>query len=150
MSPATQTAPWDALLAAGRADERLVKESYEGARRAVLVDPPPLHPQLLEALAQQGVEQLYLHQERAVRAAMAGPFIVTTGTASGKSMCFNLPTINQLLARPTSRALYLYPTKALAQDHARALGTFGLGKKLRPAIYDGDTCLLYTSPSPRD
>ena len=70
---------------------------------------------------------------------MTGPFIVTTGTASGKSMCFNLPTINQLLAVPTSRALYLYPTKALTQDQYRTLVGFGLGKRVRPGIYDGDT-----------
>ncbi|MFN8204436.1 MAG: DEAD/DEAH box helicase [Solirubrobacteraceae bacterium] len=128
--------PWTELLAAGRADGRLVREAYEGARRAVLEPPPPLHPQLLEKLPPDG---LYAHQTRAVQAAMTGPFIVTTGTASGKSMCFNLPTLNQLLTVPTSRALYLYPTKALAQDQYRALVAFGLGRRVRPAIYDGDT-----------
>ncbi|MEZ5120344.1 MAG: DEAD/DEAH box helicase [Solirubrobacterales bacterium] len=128
--------PWAELLAAGRADGRLVREDYEGARRAVLEPPPPLHPQLLEKLPPDG---LYAHQARAVAAAMTGPFIVTTGTASGKSMCFNLPTLNQLLTVPTSRALYLYPTKALAQDQYRALVAFGLGRRVRPAIYDGDT-----------
>ncbi len=128
--------PWAEVLAAGRADGRLVREEYEGARRAVHVAPPPLHPRLLEALPGDG---LYAHQAHAVEAAMEGPFIVTTGTASGKSLCFNLPTINQLLAVPTSRALYLYPTKALAQDQARALLAFGLGKSVRPSIYDGDT-----------
>jgi DEAD/DEAH box helicase domain-containing protein len=131
-----QTEPWADILAAGRADERLVREEYEGARRAVLTQPPPLHPQLLEKLPPDG---LYIHQARAVEAAMTRPFIVTTGTASGKSMCFNLPTLNHLLQTSTGRALYLYPTKALAQDQARALGTFGLGNRVRPAIYDGDT-----------
>jgi DEAD/DEAH box helicase domain-containing protein len=65
--------------------------------------------------------------------------IVTTGTASGKSMCFNLPTLDVLCRDPKARALYLYPTKALAQDQARALHAFGLAKQVRPAIYDGDT-----------
>src|SRR3712207_4497370 len=70
---------------------------------------------------------------------MEGDFVVTTGTASGKSMCFNLPTLSHLLQEPTARALYLYPTKALAQDQARALHSFGLHRSIRPAIYDGDT-----------
>ncbi|HXC23529.1 MAG TPA: DEAD/DEAH box helicase, partial [Solirubrobacteraceae bacterium] len=65
--------------------------------------------------------------------------IVTTGTASGKSLCFNLPTLDALCRDAFSRALYLYPTKALAQDQARAINAFGLTKQVRPAIYDGDT-----------
>ena len=64
--------------------------------------------------------------------------IVTTGTASGKSLAFNLPVMDAIARDAKTRALYLYPTKALAQDQARALGSFGL-KGLRPAIYDGDT-----------
>ncbi|UGS38917.1 DEAD/DEAH box helicase [Capillimicrobium parvum] len=135
-SRAATVEPWEELLASGRDDGRLVREAYEGARRPVLEAPPPLDPRLLEKLPADG---LYAHQARAVEAAMTGPFIVTTGTASGKSMCFNLPTINQLLAVPTSRALYLYPTKALTQDQYRTLVGFGLGKRVRPGIYDGDT-----------
>jgi DEAD/DEAH box helicase domain-containing protein len=54
-------------------------------------------------------------------------------------MCFNLPTLHHLLSEPAARALYLYPTKALAQDQARALQGFGLTRQIRPAIYDGDT-----------
>jgi DEAD/DEAH box helicase domain-containing protein len=64
--------------------------------------------------------------------------IVTTGTASGKSLAFNLPVVNAIAGDPKIRALYLYPTKALAQDQARVLASFRL-KGLRPAIYDGDT-----------
>src|SRR5205814_56117 len=71
--------------------------------------------------------------------AFEGPTIVTTGTASGKSLCFQLPTLQTLTSDRTARALYLYPTKALAQDQARALHAFGLHKHVRPAIYDGDT-----------
>ncbi len=71
--------------------------------------------------------------------ATRGPTIITTGTASGKSMCFNLPTLHILCEQALARALYLYPTKALAQDQARALAAFGLTKRVRPAIYDGDT-----------
>ena len=64
--------------------------------------------------------------------------IVTTGTASGKSLAFNLPVLDAIAQEPKMRALYLYPTKALAQDQARALSALGL-KGLKPAIYDGDT-----------
>jgi DEAD/DEAH box helicase domain-containing protein len=90
-------------------------------------------------LARLGIERLYSHQAKAVRAAWNGPTIITTGTASGKSMCFNLPTLDVLCRDPRARALYLYPTKALAQDQARALSAFGLTKRVHPAIYDGDT-----------
>ena len=54
-------------------------------------------------------------------------------------MCFNLPTLDVLLRDPRARAIYLYPTKALAQDQARAIAAFGLGRAVRPSIYDGDT-----------
>jgi DEAD/DEAH box helicase domain-containing protein len=139
MAATRQTHPWSDLLEAGRADERLVREAFEGATRPLLEDVPPLHPKLVEALGRVGIDQLYQHQAEAVEAAMAGDFIVTTGTASGKSLCFNLPTLHALLSKPTARALYLYPTKALAQDQARALNAFGLTRQVRPAIYDGDT-----------
>jgi DEAD/DEAH box helicase domain-containing protein len=131
--------PWSALLDAGRKDGRLVREANEGPGKATLVEPPELHPQVLEALSRMGIERLYEHQARAIEAAAGGTTIVTTGTASGKSMCFNLPTLNQLCCIPSARALYLYPTKALAQDQARALTGFGLTRTVRPAIYDGDT-----------
>jgi DEAD/DEAH box helicase domain-containing protein len=132
--------PWSALLDDGRADGRLVRGASEGPTAATLVDPPAdLHPDVLAALGRAGIERLYSHQARALHAAWEGPLIVTTGTASGKSLCFNLPTLEVLCRDAHARALYLYPTKALAQDQARALARFGLGDRLRPAIYDGDT-----------
>ncbi|HYM45058.1 MAG TPA: DEAD/DEAH box helicase [Solirubrobacteraceae bacterium] len=132
--------PWTALLDEGRADERLVREAREGPGRARLVDvPAELHPEVLAALRRIGIERLYSHQAQAVYAATEGPTIVTTGTASGKSLCFNLPTLHILCEQARARALYLYPTKALAQDQARALHAFGLARRVRPAIYDGDT-----------
>jgi DEAD/DEAH box helicase domain-containing protein len=132
--------PWSALLEDGRADGRLVRGASEGPTAATLVDPPAdLHPDVLAALGRAGIERLYSHQARALEAAWGGPLIVTTGTASGKSLCFNLPTLEILCRDAHARALYLYPTKALAQDQARALARFGLGDRLRPAIYDGDT-----------
>jgi DEAD/DEAH box helicase domain-containing protein len=132
--------PWSALLEAGRADERLVREAFEGAREPDVVPVPgDLHPALLEALDRVGIDGLYRHQADALDAAARGHVIVTTGTASGKSLCFNLPTLDVLCTDAKARALYLYPTKALAQDQARAMNGFGLHKQVRPAIYDGDT-----------
>ena len=132
--------PWSSLLDAGRGDGRLVREAREGPGRARLAEPPQeLHPDVLAALERVGIERLYSHQRDAVYAAWKGPTIFTTGTASGKSMCFNLPTLDVLCRDARARALYLYPTKALAQDQARALATLGLGDRVRPAIYDGDT-----------
>jgi DEAD/DEAH box helicase domain-containing protein len=135
--------PWSDLLDRGRADERLVREAREDwspAHPARLVDlPAELHPDVLAALGRVGIERLYSHQAQALHAAWVRPTIVTTGTASGKSLCFQLPTLDVLCRDTRARALYLYPTKALAQDQARALASFGLTERVRPAIYDGDT-----------
>ena len=117
-----------------------MREAMEGPGPGTLVAAPEeLHPELLAALERIGIMSLYSHQEEAIRAAWRGPTIVTTGTASGKSMCFNLPTLDVLCRQTRARALYIYPTKALAQDQARALAGFGLPRRVRPAIYDGDT-----------
>jgi DEAD/DEAH box helicase domain-containing protein len=133
--------PWAALLEEARGDRRLVGEAFEHARTARFAElPPALHPALLASLRAAGIARLYSHQAHALEAAWRGPTIVTTGTASGKSLCFNLPTLDTLLRDAKARALYLYPTKALAQDQARAIGTLGLSAaQIRPAIYDGDT-----------
>ena len=131
--------PWDALLEEGRSDERLVTQAREPARAADSVPvPDDLHPALRDGLAAAGIQSLYAHQAQALEAAAEHPVVVTTGTASGKSLCFNLPVLDVLCSDTRARALYLYPTKALAQDQARALHALKL-KALRPAIYDGDT-----------
>jgi DEAD/DEAH box helicase domain-containing protein len=135
-----ETEPWAALLETGRSDERLVHEDSYGARSARLVSlPDELNATVRSALHRAGVTHLYAHQADALRNAFEGPTIITTGTASGKSLCFQLPTLEVLTSDRTARALYLYPTKALAQDQARALHAFGLARVIRPAIYDGDT-----------
>ena len=101
--------------------------------------PDDLDPRVASALVAQGITGLYTHQAETWEALRAGGnAIVTTSTASGKSLAFNLPVLDLLAREPKSRALYLYPTKALAQDQARALGEFGV-KGVKPAIYDGDT-----------
>src|SRR5829696_1135410 len=131
--------PWDELLEAGRTDERLVTQSAVNARPGSEAPiPEELHPEVAEALRGRGIERLWSHQAEAIHAAWAGPTIVTTGTASGKSLCFQLPTLDVLCRDARARALYLYPTKALAQDQARALNALGVDRA-RPAIYDGDT-----------
>jgi DEAD/DEAH box helicase domain-containing protein len=131
--------PWDALLEAGREDERLVMQASQHPRPPRLTAiPDELHPDVADALRARGMDSLWAHQSEALFAGWAGPTIVTTGTASGKSLCFNLPTLDVLCRDPRARALYLYPTKALAQDQARALNALGVAQA-RPAIYDGDT-----------
>jgi DEAD/DEAH box helicase domain-containing protein len=140
MTKTASQLPWSDLLETGRQDSRLVRETREAPGKARKVDPPAeLHPEVLAALERIGITKLYSHQANAVYSAWEGPTIVTTGTASGKSMCFNLPTIDTFCRDPRARAIYMYPTKALAQDQARALAGFGLPRQVRPAIYDGDT-----------
>lgn len=130
--------PWDGLLKTG-ADEQVVTTAREGARRGSPTPlPDELHPSLRAALTGAGIEALWSHQRDMLDAARRGHAIVTTGTASGKSLAFNLPVLDTLASDPSARALYLYPTKALAQDQARGLARIG-GRFLRHAIYDGDT-----------
>jgi len=130
------TSPWGDLLQG----EEIAYLGSEPAREARLAPlPDELHPRVLEALAAQGIDELYTHQRAAWDAAARGEHVVvTTGTASGKTLAFNLPVLDAIAHEPKQRALYLYPTKALAQDQLRSLSTFRL-PKLRAAIYDGDT-----------
>jgi DEAD/DEAH box helicase domain-containing protein len=130
------TSPWGDLLQG----EEIAYLGSEPAREARLAPlPDELHPRVRDALAAQGIDQLYTHQREAWDAAANGEHIVvTTGTASGKTLAFNLPVLDAIAREPKQRALYLYPTKALAQDQLRSLSTFRL-PRLRAAIYDGDT-----------
>jgi DEAD/DEAH box helicase domain-containing protein len=116
----TVVATWNELLA-GDELAHLATEPAREARTAPL--PDSLQPALREALAGRGIHELYAHQAASYAAARArGNVIVTTGTASGKTLAFNLPVLDALAADRHARALYLYPTKALAQDQARSLG----------------------------
>jgi DEAD/DEAH box helicase domain-containing protein len=102
----------------------------------------PLHPALADALRRGGVTGLYSHQAAAVNAVRAGNSIsVATSTASGKTLCYNIPVLESILSDRRARALYLFPTKALAQDQLRVLGD--LTRENMPgltcATFDGDT-----------
>jgi DEAD/DEAH box helicase domain-containing protein len=130
---AVELARWTDLL---EVDEiaHLASEPAHRARVAPL--PDDLHPRVGEALP---FDALYVHQRETWDAARRGEHVVvTTGTASGKTLAFNLPVLDAIARDPKLRTLYLYPTKALAQDQARTLATFRL-PRTRAAIYDGDT-----------
>ncbi|MFH2116405.1 MAG: DEAD/DEAH box helicase [Spirochaetota bacterium] len=104
--------------------------------------PTELDPRLVTALRGRGVERLYSHQREAWDMARAGrDFVVVTPTASGKTLCYNLPVAQALLEDPEARALYLFPTKALSQDQQAELNALiGAGKlPVKAATYDGDT-----------
>jgi DEAD/DEAH box helicase domain-containing protein len=124
---------WEGLLS-GEELAYLGTEPARQARFAAL--PDDLDARVRDAV---GVDRLYAHQRAAWDAARAGEHVmVTTGTASGKTLAFNLPVLDALAREPKTRALYLYPTKALAQDQFRTLAGCRV-PHLRPAIYDGDT-----------
>ncbi len=111
--------------------------------------PAAMHPALAAALQQRGIDHLYSHQVEAFEAARAGEsVVVTTGTASGKSLAYLLPVIQSVLEDPSARTLLLFPTKALTQDQLR--GVLGLVDHLATrtdhavprigtGVYDGDT-----------
>src|SRR5947209_5790340 len=100
----------------------------------------PLAPDLQRRLGALGIDRLYSHQAEAVNAARGGEHVtVVTATASGKTLCYNLPVLDAILGDPRARAFYLFPTKALAQDQLNKLNDFGLFPTVRFATYDGDT-----------
>ena len=104
--------------------------------------PADLSDALRNALRARGIDALYTHQARAYTAIREGRhLVVVTPTASGKTLCYNLPVLQRILEKPASRALYLFPTKALAQDQLAELGALAahLGVEVRADTYDGDT-----------
>jgi len=122
-------------------DDQIVAWQRMPAREAAyapLAPPPP--PALRDALAAQGVTAFYTHQAEAIAAARENrDVVVVTGTASGKTLCYNVPVIERVLMSRRSRALYLFPLKALAQDQLRKIEALGLWKEVRAGTYDGDT-----------
>jgi DEAD/DEAH box helicase domain-containing protein len=108
--------------------------------------PDATDPRLVKAIGSRGISQLYTHQAEAIAHTMAGRNVVTiTPTASGKTLCYNVPVMDAILKDPSTRALYLFPTKALAQDQlaelhqmAEMIGAEG-GGDIGVFTYDGDT-----------
>ena len=104
--------------------------------------PESLHPALRQVLGARGVDRLYIHQAESIRLIGEGKnVVVVTPTASGKTLCYNLPVLDRLLADPSARAMYLFPTKALAEDQLHELQAMldAMGSDIRAFTYDGDT-----------
>ena len=104
--------------------------------------PRGLQPELLDVLKKRGIHQLYSHQSRAIDLVLQGKnVVVVTPTASGKTLCYNLPVVNGILQNDDTRALYLFPTKALSQDQVSELHEMLelLDHPIKTYTYDGDT-----------
>jgi len=136
-----------AVLAAIRRDpflgDEVVVHDVQPATEARFADlPDGLDPRLPPALAGRGITQLYTHQREAFDHIRAGrDTVVVTPTASGKTLCYNLPVLDAVLKEPGARALYLFPTKALSRDQAAELLELMQAAEpdLATAVYDGDT-----------
>src|SRR5262245_17191467 len=104
---------------------------------------PGIDARVAAAIGGDGISHLYTHQAEAITRARRGEdVVVVTGTASGKTLCYNVPVLESILADPSACALYLYPTKALAQDQLRTLDRYLKANPALPLItgtYDGDT-----------
>ena len=126
-----------------RADEVLTSIKHIPAREAQFRPMPDwVRPELAAAYRAKGIEQLYSHQAASAELARAGKnFVVVTPTASGKTLCYNLPILNAVLENRDTRALYLFPTKALAQDQLAELHDLAtrLDDQFGVFTYDGDT-----------
>ncbi|HKV47719.1 MAG TPA: DEAD/DEAH box helicase [Candidatus Acidoferrales bacterium] len=126
-----------------RADEVLTSIKHIPARDAQFRPMPDwVRPELAAAYRAKGIEQLYSHQAASAELARAGKnFVVVTPTASGKTLCYNLPILNAVLENRDTRALYLFPTKALAQDQLTELHDLAtrLDDQFGVFTYDGDT-----------
>ena len=98
---------------------------------------------LEELLLEFGINKLYTHQAEAVNRIRKGEnLVIVTSTASGKTLCYNIPIIENLISNPDDKALYIFPTKALAQDQLRNLNLFTFrifGDRIKAETYDGDT-----------
>ena len=120
---------------------RIVHIEHIPPRKPLFASPSePIPSELQLTLENQGIKKLYKHQVEALDVARKGEnFVVVTSTASGKTLCYNLPVLEQLSKDPTARALYIFPTKAIAQDQLSKLNAFPSAETLHPSTYDGDT-----------
>ncbi|MDQ0197556.1 DEAD/DEAH box helicase [Neobacillus ginsengisoli] len=116
--------------------------TIEEKQAKTVVLPEDLHTVLIDALKSKGIGQLYTHQKTAYETIIAGRSIVAvTPTASGKTLCYNLPVLQTILNNPNARALYMFPTKALAQDQKSEINEIiqAAGVDINSYTYDGDT-----------
>ncbi|HYK88127.1 MAG TPA: DEAD/DEAH box helicase, partial [Acidobacteriota bacterium] len=131
------------LLAGDRTNEIVTAVHHIPAREADYAPLPEwVRTELAEVYRSKGVVQLYSHQQEAAERVRRGKnVVVVTPTASGKTLCYNLPILNSVLENPDTRALYIFPTKALAQDQLGELQDLGkrLGEAFGVFTYDGDT-----------
>ncbi|MGB7295616.1 MAG: DEAD/DEAH box helicase [Candidatus Aminicenantales bacterium] len=132
-----------ALQEMGLKEDSITAVKHIPAQEGRFADyPPGVHPALQAAFQKRGYQKLYSHQRTSWEALQGGGHIVVvTPTASGKTLCYNLPVLNAILNDPASRAIYLFPTKALAQDQRAELDeVIGLlPAEVRIHTYDGDT-----------
>ena len=139
----------EALKASRKFSLQVVCHEILPARKGKFSDPEnALHPRLANALYKQGIKRLYSHQAQAIDLIQQGcDVVVSTPTASGKSLVYNIPVLNTYLNHHFSHALYLFPLKALAQDQQAILsrlfnaveGDDGKNERVVSAVYDGDT-----------
>src|ERR671923_252286 len=132
----------DDLLISASTGPCITASRHFPARPAVFAPfPESMDPRIVEALRARGIAQLYSHQARAWELVQAGRHVVVvTPTASGKTLCYNLPVLQALVHRPDARALYVFPTKALAQDQLAELEQLAKHlPEMRMFTYDGDT-----------
>lgn len=133
----------DELLSDLKKDPNVVHWHTVPGREAIAEPfPESLDSRICRALNHRGINSLYCHQADAFQSVMAGRDVVlVTPTASGKTLCYNLPVLQHLLDDPTSRALYFFPTKALAQDQKNEMEQLiqEIGVPLKSYTYDGDT-----------
>jgi DEAD/DEAH box helicase domain-containing protein len=125
-------------------DDQMVDVREIPAREAVFGEVEGgVHPACQQVLARRGVERLYCHQSAAVNAVRRGESVtIVTGTASGKTLCYTIPVLETLLDDPSATMLFIYPTKALAQDQLRGLTALRdeeMGLRFMAGTYDGDT-----------
>ena len=104
--------------------------------------PSDLDPRVKQTLHERGIDRPYIHQSRAIAAALSRQdFVVVTPTASGKTLCYNVPVLDSILKDESARALYLFPTKALSSDQVAELYSMieRIGADVKAYTYDGDT-----------
>ena len=137
----------DQLLEGLRASREFMKNVTHWetipAREAVTAPfPEGTDARIIDALGRKGIRNLYIHQRDAIDAVARGEnIVIVTPTASGKTLCYNLPVLQAILSNPDSRALYLFPTKALAADQCSELYELieEVGAEIKSYTYDGDT-----------